>query len=130
MKEPVMETAFSFRLWRSLFLIILHVFTINSNELSVIESVFSIRLWGSLKEDSMKESSREFAFSFRLWRILFLVKLQAFMMNSCFGRIIKLFLIQSVAMNWKKKNIWSNRNVCAFSTMENLGRSKPLMLKT
>ena len=31
-KEPVMESAFSFRLWPSLLLIELHAFTINGSE--------------------------------------------------------------------------------------------------
>ena len=31
-KEPVMESGFSFRLWQSLFLITLHAFTVTGSE--------------------------------------------------------------------------------------------------
>ena len=56
-----------------------------------------------LMKDYETKSLREFAFSFRYYRGLFLAKLQAFIVNSCFGRLIKLILIQSVAVKRKIK---------------------------
>ena len=44
-------------------------------------------------KNSVIESLKELAFSFRLWQVLFLVKLQAYIMNSCFGRLVKLIII-------------------------------------
>ena len=42
-KELAMESTFSFRLWQSLFLIKLHVFTINGSERVVDELYFQLQ---------------------------------------------------------------------------------------
>ena len=44
-------------------------------------------------ENSEIESLKELYFSFRLRQVLFLVNLQALIMNSCFGRLVKLIII-------------------------------------
>ena len=62
-KETVMESAFSFRLWRRRFSINPHAFPITGSE-GVYNGVF---------------------FSFTIWRSLILVKLQAFAINGSEG---------------------------------------------
>ena len=44
-------------------------------------------------ENSAIESLKELDFSFRLRQVLFLVSFQALIMNSCFGRLVKLIII-------------------------------------
>ena len=77
-KKAVIESAFSFQLWRRLFLINLHAFTITGSEgvrdgvcfsLQVLTESDLVKLQASVKKavrDSVTEFLRKFAISFRL----------------------------------------------------------------